>query len=123
MTDTRTFTSAGRAVLTCKNKACKHTGTRDFTITRTLSSYMGTMDTRTTVTVDGHERTIRFERDTERALHTPCPACDATSVRIAIVNGSLDESKRCDGRCLNARHASCECTCAGRNHGAGHKSW
>lgn len=123
MTDTRTSTSTGRAVLTCKSTECKRTGTRDFTITRTLSAYLDSMDTRTTVTVDGRERTIRFERDTERALHSPCPACGSTSVRVAIVKGSLDESKRCDGRCLSARHASCECSCAGRNHGAGHKHW
>lgn len=123
MTDIRTSTSTGRAVLTCKNKTCKHAGTRDFTITRTRSAYMGSMDTHTTVTVDRRERTIRFERDTERALYRPCPACGSTSVRVAIVKGSLDESKQCDGRCLNARHASCECSCAGRNHGAGHGTW
>lgn len=121
MTDTRISTSTGRAVLTCKT--CKHTGSREFTITHTRTAYMGTLDTSTTVTVDGRERTIRFEQDTARALHTPCPACDGTSVRVAVVKGSLDESKRCDSRCLNARHASCECSCAGRNHGAGHGNW
>lgn len=123
MTDTRTSTSTGRAVLTCKNPTCKHTGTRDFTTTRTLTAYMGTMDTRTTVTVDGRERGIRFERDTARALHRPCPACGSTTVRVAIVHGTLNESKRCDARCLGARHASCECSCAGTNHGAGHGTW
>lgn len=123
MADTRTFTSTGRAVLTCKNPTCRNTGTRDFTITRTLSAYMGALDTHTTVTIDGRDRTIRYERDTERALRHPCPACGSTTIRVAIVKGTLDESKRCDGRCLTARHASCECSCAGRNHGASHKQW
>ena len=121
MAATRTFTSSGRAILTCK--ACKRTGSRQFTITRTITAYMGSMDTRTTVTVDGRERTIRFERDTERALHQACPACGSTNVRVAIVKGTLNESKRCDARCLDARHASCECSCAGKNHGAGHNPW
>ncbi|MEU0207361.1 hypothetical protein [Streptomyces canus] len=121
MTDTRTFTSAGRAVLTCT--ACQNTGTRDFTITRTTTAYMGTLDTHTTVTVDGAERTIRYERDTARALHRPCPACGSTTVRAAIIKGTLNESKRCDARCLGARHASCDCSCAGKNHGAGHGTW
>lgn len=123
MADTRTFTSTGRAILTCKNPTCKSADSRDFTITRTLSAYMGTLDTRTTVTVDGRERTIRSDRDTGRALTRPCPACGSTSVRVAIVKGELNESKPCDGRCLGARNATCECSCAGRNHGASHKQW
>lgn len=123
MPDTRTHTSTGRAILTCTNPTCKHTGTRDFTTTRTLSAYMGTLDTHTTITIDGRERTIRYQRDTERALHHPCPECGDASVRVAIVKGTLDESRPCDGRCLNARQASCECSCAGRNHGAGHNHW
>ncbi|MEU3282889.1 hypothetical protein [Streptomyces antibioticus] len=121
MTDTRTHTHTGRAVLTCKT--CKHTGTRTFTITHTTTAYLGMMDTRTTITIDGRERTIRYTNDTERALHTRCPACGSTSIRTAIVQGALRESKPCDARCLNARHASCECSCAGTNHGAGHNGW
>lgn len=26
---------------------------------------------------------------------------------------------KCDGRCLNARGVDCECSCGGKNHGAG----
>lgn len=26
---------------------------------------------------------------------------------------------KCDGRCLNAKRGDCECSCGGRNHGAG----
>lgn len=26
---------------------------------------------------------------------------------------------KCDGRCLNAKRGDCECSCGGKNHGAG----
>lgn len=26
---------------------------------------------------------------------------------------------KCDGRCLNAKGGNCECSCGGKNHGAG----
>lgn len=26
---------------------------------------------------------------------------------------------KCDGRCLNAKRGECECSCGGKNHGAG----
>ena len=43
--------------------------------------------------------------------------CGATA-RVMPVCGS-HSAKKCDGRCLNAKRADCECSCNGANHGAG----
>lgn len=36
-----------------------------------------------------------------------------------IERKSNPSNHQCDGRCLNARGFKCECSCKGRNHGAG----
>lgn len=36
------------------------------------------------------------------------------------VRGRYSAHKTCDARCIYARGADCECSCAGANHGAGH---
>ncbi len=30
-----------------------------------------------------------------------------------------DNERRCDAKCYNAKHPSCDCVCGGKNHGAG----
>lgn len=46
--------------------------------------------------------------------------CACGKVRTAKpVIGTYKADKKCDGRCLAATGHSCECSCGGKNHGAG----
>lgn len=36
-----------------------------------------------------------------------------------VVRGRYNGSRKCDDRCVYAKGADCECSCAGRNHGTG----
>lgn len=47
-----------------------------------------------------------------------CRACNA-EIGVKPVHGKLSERKKCDARCMHAKGFSCECSCAGENHGAG----
>ena len=46
-----------------------------------------------------------------------CP-CGAT-VTVKAVIGTTS-TKECDARCMGAVGPSCDCSCGGANHGAGH---
>lgn len=39
--------------------------------------------------------------------------------QFSRVNGAVNQTIPCDGRCYNARGHNCECQCGGHNHGAG----
>ena len=39
--------------------------------------------------------------------------------RVTQVRGTFKADVHCDARCLNAKHGDCECSCGGKNHGAG----
>lgn len=47
-----------------------------------------------------------------------CPNCTAWT-KVERVFGRKSVAKKCDARCLNAKRSSCECSCAGANHGKG----
>lgn len=38
------------------------------------------------------------------------------------INGRFSEKHTCDARCLNAIGPNCECSCGGKNHGAGYSA-
>jgi len=38
---------------------------------------------------------------------------------IEVRGGGGELLGRCDARCYNAQHPSCDCVCGGRNHGVG----
>lgn len=40
----------------------------------------------------------------------------------SLVQGKYNPDKKCNARCLSATGTSCECSCAGKNHGAGHSA-
>ena len=48
----------------------------------------------------------------------PCPKC-SRSILLSPVYGIVTDHK-CDAKCLNSKGHICECSCGGRNHGAGH---
>ena len=53
--------------------------------------------------------------------------CDSTQyngkvvLRYQIMYGKLNQDKKCDARCTNAKGNCCECQCGGKNHGSGHQ--
>ncbi len=48
-----------------------------------------------------------------------CKACGAQSVARPVL-GRIVKAKKCDARCLASTGHNCECSCGGKNHGAGH---
>jgi hypothetical protein len=49
-----------------------------------------------------------------------CPDHGGRKVKADVVEGKQNDDVKCNAACLNARRASCECQCAGANHGG---SW
>lgn len=49
-----------------------------------------------------------------------CLPCGHLHPLVAEVNGTYFEDKVCSARCMNATGPSCECSCAGMNHGGRH---
>lgn len=45
-----------------------------------------------------------------------CPEHNAL-MEGKTLNGTYNPDKTCDGRCMNAKRASCDCFCGGENHG------
>ena len=62
---------------------------------------------------DGHVST--------KAAHFIGRAADGTKLRAErkIERKSNPSNHKCDARCLNATGFLCECSCGGKNHGAG----
>lgn len=50
----------------------------------------------------------------------PCAidGCKGTVTLKAVIGTT--SAKECDARCINAKGPSCDCSCGGENHGAGH---
>ena len=49
--------------------------------------------------------------------------CACKKIRVAKpVIGKFRADKKCNGFCLAATGHSCECSCGGKNHGAGHSA-
>lgn len=56
----------------------------------------------------------------EQAGCLPSRACEFCGVRMTAEPLKARTSEAvCDGKCINARRASCECSCGGANHGNG----
>lgn len=55
------------------------------------------------------------------AKHFSGLRCDGVHVQVerAIERKSNPSNHKCDARCLNATGFRCECSCGGKNHGAG----
>lgn len=50
-----------------------------------------------------------------------CPGCGMARA-AEPVRGKYSAKHKCGARCLSATGTTCECSCAGKNHGAGHAS-
>jgi hypothetical protein len=55
------------------------------------------------------------------AKHFTGLTADGRRVQVerAITRKSNPSNHKCDARCLNATGFNCECSCGGKNHGAG----
>lgn len=47
-----------------------------------------------------------------------CRACDKANKAVAV-RGKYVPSIACNAKCLSSKSAVCECSCGGKNHGAG----
>lgn len=116
----------GHAILTCRS--CKRRGTRSYTL-RTVTRIRGERSmpvSETSIAIDGAERFGRLDQRRPKpvawAVSRPCPDCGSGDVRVNVVEGELSDTS-CGARCMGATGSSCECSCAGRNHGSSHGSW
>lgn len=119
--DTRSFQSTGHAIARCKAKACNAVRRFAFTVETTQRAYLGRPVETQTVSVDGgNPINVRDRHGFESVLYRhagTCPTCSGPAT-VRPVRGVLVADKTCDGRCMGAFGPSCECSCAGQNHGA-----
>lgn len=70
--------------------------------------------------------TVRTYRDQFDLIHSHTSwvggyvECCGQQVGMAPVKGRKTEQP-CDARCTNAKGHNCECSCGGKNHGAGYQ--
>lgn len=118
--DSRSFTTAGHAIAKCRH--CKHVRRVAFTVTTTQGSHLGRMTERQSVSVNGGPQTaIRDKYAFDMALYRQAGTCDSCGERdgtVRAVRGVLVADKNCNSRCMGSTGPSCECSCAGQNHGA-----
>ncbi len=57
----------------------------------------------------------------DMAVRLPCRGCQRL-LKARPVLGIRNPSVKCDARCTEARGFKCECSCGGRNHGAGYEA-
>jgi hypothetical protein len=50
-----------------------------------------------------------------------CRGCGCP-IPARMVRGKFSAVHKCNARCLSSTGTVCECSCAGKNHGAGHSS-
>ena len=63
---------------------------------------------------------VRYDSFSRWVAH-PIDGPDAILPVTRIIEFKSNPSlHRCDGRCLHAKGRICECSCGGKNHGAGH---
>ena len=113
ITDTATQETQ-RIIFQCKNKNCKHVWAYDYQISRRRSNF-------------NRMEYVTYYRDVDRKrltssdeYFTGCPVCHSKFIEGNVVKGTYSDKKACDSRCMNAKGADCDCSCAGKNHGINH---
>lgn len=48
-----------------------------------------------------------------------CPGCGMARSAVAV-RGKFSAKHECNAKCMGSRGTTCECSCAGKNHGASH---
>lgn len=108
------------AIVRCRIKGCKSVR-RVFVLVRRdvkVDWHWGRVSTTRKVTGydDGHGNRL----DVHGFTGVPCLPCGHKMTKVAEVEGTYSDRKTCDARCVNAVGPSCECSCGGMSHGAGH---
>lgn len=117
---TQTFETTGHAIAKCR--LCKHVRRVAYVITTTQRACLGRPVETQTVSVGGGPQTLirdryAFEIQLIRQAGK-CVACGERDSTVKPVRGVLVADKKCNDRCMGAFGPSCECSCAGGNHGA-----
>ena len=120
--DKHTTTGTSRMIARCGVKGCRTTTAALIESANTTATYGlptggGLRTDRFTRYLDVIEGDWRIERE-GRELVAADP-CGHGRMRVRGVRGR-ETDKACDARCTNAVGFDCECSCAGRNHGAAH---
>jgi hypothetical protein len=104
-----------------KCRDCKQTSRVTYTTTRTVTkrrwAQVGVSTYYTTYIQYGVIRSGFFTR---AADDYTCPRCGAYAWNAKAIDGFKVDECPCDARCTNAKGPSCNCSCGGANHGAGH---
>lgn len=99
-----------RAIFRCKVRDCRHVWAFDYPEKTTFGKN------------DFYRRVAgeQFVRRPPTDAYDGCPKCKAKYPYVAwgLVKGKRSEQP-CDSRCTNAKGFSCQCSCAGLNHGRG----
>lgn len=106
---TKQTTSTTREIATCKR--CKQTRSRLLTTTseRTYRSDMF---------AEVNRRVIAQTTDDGSRVHQV--DCCGQWLNWQPVKGHYVAERKCDARCVNSKGHVCECSCGGKNHGAGY---
>lgn len=113
-------TSTGHAIIKCKTGSCKAVRRIEFTLTTTTRAYEGRPSVTQAVNVSGREKRIGGSYGIDWALFDlagRCHACEGPVI-VRKIKGVHVADKPCNARCLGATGDTCECTCAGMNHGS-----
>ena len=106
-----------------KCNACKSKGRRTFAMVHTRRAFNGRPVTSQYVELDDKLYSVMDQYALARILHMPCPQCGSSNVQVNVVKGTYVADKSCGARCMGATGPTCECTCAGRNHGGNNAIW
>lgn len=108
-----------RVIFTCRNRNCKHVFAFDYHqegIDRYNLPY-GTRELK-----EGEEQS-RYDHQGRRSLNADvmgdlrCPKCRVNLPKSNRVNGTLNESHKCNAKCQSSKSGVCSCSCGGKNHG------
>jgi len=121
-TDTDTWDSEARAIVRCASKTCKTAHVATFKTTTTLRAFNNRPVYSSVVWRDGRPVTYRDKYDLTRIVlrDFTCTGCGGHLATFKVVQGSFAAGIKCGGKCRNAVGPSCDCQCAGQNHGSGH---
>ena len=105
-----TSTVSKRQIATCKSCKSAHSMQVTITIVRTYrSDKIGEVARKRTVTMlDG-------------SIAPAGRVCCGRSWDYRSIDGTTNPKIKCNARCTESKGHVCECSCGGKNHGAGHE--
>jgi hypothetical protein len=127
MIDRLVYEDEGRAIVRCRNRACRRAAQLTYSTRTEQWAFNGRPASRSEVTVGGRTYSLGRYMTTQGALlkslsSRTCEGCGGGRGHydVNIVRGVVVEDKPCNAKCMGAVGPSCECSCGGKNHGGGH---